>query len=247
MEQREAEHMDKVAEQFGFLTSVVDNQANYGKKGIPIASFVTLGSKELPLLVSSKAYGTLEVLENSSSITIQNNTSTSTFPFGMIKYSSTNAYYLDQSYIYEGGAMIVSQYQGNKMMVSPGFFVDYNWTNSTVNLSFDLVNVSSIGLKTIATGYGIYGLQTEYNYTSTNMLFMDVRNITINSHFSSAWFVFINSVLRDAGLNSETNPSQFVLTDLGQSLELNFSSNLTVNMNLKIIEIQVQVGPGWIK
>ena len=35
MEQREAEHMDRVAEQFGFLTSVIDKQAVDEKKGIP--------------------------------------------------------------------------------------------------------------------------------------------------------------------------------------------------------------------
>jgi hypothetical protein len=247
MEQREAEHMDRVAEQFGFLTSVIDNQANYGKKGIPIASFITLGSKELPMLVSSKAYGTLEVLEDSCAIIIQNNSTTDTYPIGAIKYSSTNAYYLDQSYTYEGGAMIVSQYQGNKIMVKPGFFIDYNRTSSIVNISFDVVNISSIGHKTIATGYGTYGLQTEYNNISINMFFMNVFNVTIESHFSNAWFAFIDSSLRDAGLNSETNPSQFVLTDFGQSLKLNFSSNLTVNINLKIIEMQVQIGPGWVK
>jgi hypothetical protein len=247
MEQREAEHMDRIAEQFGFITSVIDNQASYGKKGIPIASFVTLGSKELPFLVSNKAYGSLEVLENTCAIIIQNDSMTSTFPIGTIKYSSTNAYYLDQSYIYECGAMIVSQYQGNKMMVRPGFFVDYNRTSSTVNISFDAVNISSIGLKTIASGYGTYGLQTEYYDTSTSMFFMNIRNMSIGSYFSNAWFAFMNSALRDAGLNSETNPTQFVLTDMGQFLKLNFSSNLTVNINLKIIEIRAQIGPGWIK
>jgi hypothetical protein len=247
MEQREAEHMDRVAEQFGFLTSVIDNQATYEKKGIPIASFITLGSKELPMLVSSKAYGTLEVLENSCVITIENNSIIDIFSIGTINYSSTNAYYLDQSYIYEGGAMIVSQYQGNKMMASPGFFVYYNRTSNTVNISFYVINISTIGLKTIASGYGTYGLQTEYNKTSTDVFFMDICNVTIDSHFSNAWYVFINSLLKDAGLNSVTNPSQFVLTDYGQSLKLNFSSNLTVNMNLKVIEMQVQVGPGWVK
>jgi hypothetical protein len=48
MEQREAEHMDKVTEQFGSLTSVIDGQAANGRKGVPIATFVTLGNKELP-------------------------------------------------------------------------------------------------------------------------------------------------------------------------------------------------------
>ena len=143
--------------------------------------------------------------------------------------------------------MIVSQYQGNKMMARPGFFAEYNRTANYVNISFDVINVSSIGQKIIASGYGTYGLQTEYNYISMNMSYLDVSNVTIWSHFSSSWFVFINSLLKDAGLNSETNPSQFILTDYGQFITLDFSSDITVDINLKIIEMQVQIGPGWVK
>ncbi|MFA5102886.1 MAG: hypothetical protein WC525_06995, partial [Candidatus Thermoplasmatota archaeon] len=65
MEQREAEHMDKVAEQFSYLTSVIDGQAADQKKNLPIATSITLGSKELPYMLSIKAFGKLEILENS--------------------------------------------------------------------------------------------------------------------------------------------------------------------------------------
>jgi hypothetical protein len=246
MEQREAEHMDRIAEQFGFLTSVIDNQAADGMKGIPIASFVTLGSKELPVLVSSKAYGTLEVLENSCMITIENESQTIKYPIGTIEYSSANAYYLDQSYIYETGAMIVDQSQGNKMMVTPGFFTDYNKTDNVVNISFNVVNISSIGFKTMASGFGTYGIQTEYGYISSNIIFTDVRNMTITTYFKNAWFAFITSSLIEEGLNSEPSSPQFTLTDIGPSIKLIFLSNLTVNISIKIIEILAQIGPGWV-
>ncbi len=253
MEQREAEHMDKVAEQFAFLTSVIDNQAADQNKGIPIATFVTLGSKELGFLASSKAFGTLEVLENSDAITIQNESITNTYKIGTICYSSNNAYYLDQSYTYEFGAMIVSQSQGNKMMVRPCFFVDYNKTSNVVNISFDVVNISCIGSKSIAAGYGICGVQTEFSYISTNINFTDVGNITIATPFSHAWFVFIDRALTGAGLNSVAHPDQYILTDMGGALKLYFQSSdyyefyPTVNLIFKITEIQAQVGPGWIE
>jgi len=247
MEQREAEHMDRVAEQFGFLTSIINNQAADERKGIPIASFITLGSKELPLLVSSKAYGTLEVLENSFTIAIQNESETKTFLIGEIVYSSANAYYLDQSYVYEAGAMIVSQSQGNKMMARPSFFADYNKTSNIVNISFDVINISGVGQKTIASGFGTYGIQTQFNDVSTNIIFNDVRNITIGSQFLNSWFVFISSSLKGIGLNPESSPPHFTLTDTGQFVKLEFQSNLTVNINFKIINILVQIGPGWIQ
>ena len=242
MEQREAEHMDRVAEQFGFLTSVIDNQAADQNKGIPIAAFMTLGSKELPFLVSSKAYGTLEIIENSSKITIQD-TTYNTFKIGTINFSSSNAYYLDQSYTYEAGAMIVSQSPGNKMLSGPAFNVDYNKTSKIVNISFDVVNISSIGQKTIAAGSGACGIQTEFYNVSTIITFTDIINMTIDTYFSNAWFNFLNNTLLKAGLIS----NQFTLTKTDQAIDLNFGSTLTVNIFLKIIEIQAQIGPGWIE
>jgi hypothetical protein len=255
MEQREAEHMDRVAEQFGFLTSVIDDQASDGMKGIPIAAFVTLGSKELPFLVSSKASGTLEILENSSTITINNvsinnNNQKFIFPIGTITYSSDNAYYLDQSYTYEAGAMIVSQSQGNKMMVRPGFFVDFNNTYQTLNISFYVVNISSVGQKTIAAGFGISGIQTEFHKISMNKTFTQVRNITLTTSYSNAWRVFLNRSLIQADLNSDGYGYDFYLEGTGQNVTINFvtpMSSLEVNVFFKIIDIEAQIGPGWIE
>jgi hypothetical protein len=251
MEQREAEHMERVAEQFASLTSVIDNQAADGRKGIPVATFVTLGSKELPILVSSKAYGNLEVLKNSCTITINKNSITNTFPIGTITYSSTNAYYLDQSYTYEAGAMIVSQSQGNLMMCRPGFFVDLNRNTYTINISFDVVNISSVGQKTIAGGFGTYPIQTEFRNISTNITFTDVRNMTIVTPFSNAWFVFLNRTLKGAGLNpgdpDDPYSPEFLLIDTGAAIKLDFPSftTSTVNIIFKIINIRAQIGPGW--
>ncbi len=260
MEQREAEHMDKVTEQFGSLTSVIDSQAAFGTKGIPVATFITLGNKELPFLVSSKAFGTLEILDNqlldnTRSITITNSSGSQTFPLGVITYSSDNAYYLEQSFTYEAGAMIVSQSQGNMLMIPPFFFVEYDETNYTVTISFDVVNISSVGNKTIASSYGTYPVQTSFHQISNNITFVNVSNITIATPFSNAWFIFMNRSLMNAGLNPVGLAyDQFNLTDTGQALQLDFPCTapdpddcLKVRILFKIIEIHAQIGPGWVK
>jgi hypothetical protein len=256
MEQREAEHMEVVAEQFASLTSVIDGQAADGRKSIPIASFITLGNKELPFLVSSKAFGTLEILENSCTITVTNKSQTSIFPIGAIAYSSANAYYLDQSYTYEVGAMIVSQTQGNMMMIRPGFFVDYNESNDPpLTITFDVVNISCVGNKTIASGFGTYPIQTEFHKISRNITFYNVSSINISSPFSNAWFIFVNNSLIRAGLNSEgLGYDQFTLTKTAQAVQLDFpclysdpNDCLAINIIFKIIEIQAQIGPGWVE
>ncbi|PNX50658.1 MAG: hypothetical protein BV458_12835 [Thermoplasmata archaeon M9B2D] len=254
MEQREAEHMDMVALQFAFLTSVIDNQAADEKKGVPIATSVTLGNRELPYLVSSKAFGSLEIFERSSTITITNNSQsnpvTSVFPLGKITYSSSNAYYLDQSYTYETGAMIVSQDQGNLMMVPPNFFVEYNETTNIVNITFDVVNVSGIGQKVMASGYGTYPIQTEFYSVSVQRNFSDVQTLTIASSYSNAWRVFLNRSLKAVGLNAAGYGTHFHLTDTGQAVTVDFLENgilPTVIINFRIIEIRAQIGPGWVE
>jgi hypothetical protein len=255
MEQREAEHMDKVAEQFAALTSIIDGQAAEQRRGIPIATSITLGSRELPYLVSSKAFGILEILENACNITIinesaPNNIHASVFPIGTITYSSTNAYFLDQSYIYEVGAMIVSQIQGNLMMVPPNFFVEYNDTTNIVNITFDVVNISGVMQKTTAAGFGTYPIQTEFRDISTDTIFTDVRNITISTKYSNAWFLLLNSSLMGANLNYAGYGTQFLLTDTGSAVQMVFLSNglaPTVNILFRLIEIRAQIGPGWVE
>ncbi len=251
MEQREAEHMDKVEEQFASLTSVIDGQAADARKGIPIASFVTLGNRELPFFVSSKAFGTLEIIDNSSSITISN---TSVFNIGRITYSSTNAYYLDQTYSYEAGSMIVGQFQGNSMLVRPSFFVDFNETANVVMITFNVVNISSVGQKNMMSGYGTSPIQTEFIGISRNITFTNVYYMTFDTPFSNAWFVYLNHTLMGAGLNKEGYPPQYSLTNTGSAVKLHFlTSNVnpefypTVNIVFKMIEIQAQIGPGWIE
>ncbi|VVB60677.1 Uncharacterised protein [uncultured archaeon] len=245
MEQREADHMDKVAEQFTDLTAVIDTQAANPTNTMPIATSITLGSKELPYMLSTRAYGTLEILDKASSITIIGNPSHLPFKIGRITYSSMNAYFLNQNYSYEAGALIVSQLEeGNLMMIRPSFSAAIN--SSTLDIFFDVVNITSIGEKTIASGFGTYPIQTEF-YNTTNFTFADVTSMTITTPFSNAWYFFIRSSFIGAGINE----NDFHLPPpIGQDLVLDgFSSSdfSSVRVILKIINIRAQIGPGWVQ
>jgi hypothetical protein len=243
MEQREAEHMDKVAEQFTYLTSVIDGQAANQMKNMPVATSITLGSKELPYMLSIKAFGTLQILDNARvlNLTLENG-SIKTFHIGEITYSSINGYFLDQSYTYQAGAMIVSQSEGNLMMIHPSFFVDYDSTQNTLNIIFDVVNISSIGQKTIASGFGTYPIQTEFSNISYDVTFTNVSTMTFTTPLSNAWFVFISQSLRAADPYLDN-----VLSDTGSSVRLDFSSLSKANVIVKIIDINAQIGPGWVE
>ena len=68
MEQREAEHMEVVADQFSWLKSSIDGLISSNNSGIPVVSSITLGSRELPYLLSVRAFGSLEISQNSFNI-----------------------------------------------------------------------------------------------------------------------------------------------------------------------------------
>jgi len=234
MEQREADHMDTVAEQFTYLTSVINNQAANQIKNMPVATSVTLGSKELPYMLSMKAFGTLKILDNARLITI----GSKTYKIGVITYSSANAYFLNQNYTYEAGAMIVSQSEGNLMMIRPSFLLDYNLSNDfPLNITFDVMNIISVGNKTIASGYGTYPIQTAF-YNNSSYTFTNVDNITITTSLSNSWYVFLGS--------SSLYGSQFTLNDTGQVCKIKFSDPNIVKVNFKITNILAQIGPGWV-
>lgn len=243
MEQREAEHMDKVSEQFTYLTSVIDGQAADQSKNLPVATSITLGSKELPYMLSIKAFGTLQILDNARyiNITLSDNTVKS-FPIGVISYSSVNGYFLDQTYTYEAGAMIVSQTEGNLMMVRPGLFMKYDSPHNILNITFDVVNITSVGQKTIASGFGTYPIQTEFSQVSTNVTYAAIKEMRIETPLSNAWFMFTDSLLKTL-----VNENQYVISDTGHSLVLNGFSSMTVNVVFKIIDIHAQIGPGWVE
>jgi len=241
MEQREADHMDKVAEQFTDLTSVIDGQAADRTKSMPIATSITLGSKELPYMLSIRAYGALEILDNARwiNITYKSNGTTKPFRIGVITYSSTNGYFLNQNYTYEAGAMIVSQSEGNLMMIRPSFVFDYDSTkNPPLNITFDVVNIISVGRKTIASGFGTYPILTEFHDNSSNYPFTNVDTITITTPLSNAWSTFIRS--------SALYGTKFTHTDTGQVFTLKILEQPNI-VNFKIITIQAQIGPGWVE
>ncbi|MCD6171621.1 MAG: hypothetical protein J7J36_04315, partial [Thermoplasmata archaeon] len=66
MKDREAEHMDDVMNQFARLKYSIDLQA-MERISSPLITSITLGSKELPYFVSSRAFGSLNILSQETS------------------------------------------------------------------------------------------------------------------------------------------------------------------------------------
>jgi len=247
MEQTEADHMEVVADQFSQLKFAIDTQSAIKEPDTPISTSITLGNKELPFLTSSRAYGSLDILSDDCMLTINysNFTKSKSYPLGIIKYSSANAYFLNQAYICEAGAVILSQSQGNTMSIKPAFSVGYGY-GSDINISFTITNISTIGGKRSIGGYGTYPIQTEFSEVDVTN-FADVKNITIETNYQNAWQKFINNTLINSGLNHYSYGANFSMIVDDESMILKFTNSTTVNLKLKYVKINAQIAPGWIE
>ena len=243
MYSKEAEHMDGVADQFANLKYALDIQSAI-EQDIPVSTPITLGSKELPVFSSVRAFGTLKILSDECNITVANDTDSVSYSIGVIKYSSANVYFIDQSYIYEAGAVVLNQSQepqGDVMRANPLFSVN---NSGDVNISFTIINISSISGKTSISGYRTYPIQTSF-LSSSNSAVYDAQNITIITNHPDSWKTFLNNTLVDSEM---TYGDDFTINNITGGIKVVFSDSITVNLiSLQFIEIQAQIGSGWIQ
>ncbi len=239
MEQRESEHLSNTASQFMLLKFAIDTQI-VSKSTLSITTPITLGNDKIPYFLSERSYGSLEVTPNSQTISIRNSSTTLSFKLGDIKYSSRNNYYVDQKFIYENGAIIVSQQQGS-IMTSPGFF-SVKKSGNILNISFTLVNISSIESKNSAYGYSTASILTKYDPTyDISKEIKDVSKITITTSYSKVWKKFFEKILDETGLKENND---YTLTENSNSITINFNKSNTLQLSVK--KIITQISPGWI-
>lgn len=244
MTQLEAEHMDKVADQFAMLKFSVDLQSAT-EKNIPITTSITLGNKELPFLLSSRSFGFLRIVNDEYNITVTNTTDSFSILPSIIKYSSENAYYIDKTFSYEAGALISAQTEGSIMAIKPNFYVDYNIVVDEVNITFSLTNLSGYGGKKSVSGFGTYPIRTNFSSIYT-MLIKDVQNIVITTSFPIAWKILINSTLLDEDLDYGVGNDYWIATT-NETVTVNFNPPPTVDIFFEISKILTQIAPGWIE
>lgn len=252
MEQREAEHMDQVFNQFSLIKSMMDMQA-MTQSSSPSSSMITLGSRELPYFITVKATGELSAKENPGSMITFNpplNPPPGFPPSGTIsltslQYLADNSYFVDQSYILEGGGIIVKQVEGTPVIRVDPSISSVNNTNS-ITLHIDLPHVIATSGKNLTSGDGKCFIRTNY---SNNRTYTDSipfgGYIRIYSQYLNAWNESLHSIL---GVYSTNGCLQITMVGTSPTgyIEIKPGSK-DILLQLNVIDIQAQIGPGWIK
>jgi len=246
MEEKEAEHMDTVSNQFSQLKFSADTLAVISKQYSPISNPVTLGSKEMPFLFSQRSYGSLNIIPDECIIIFTDIFDAAySYTLGAITYSSQNAYFINQDYVYEAGGLILSQDSGDIFVMNPSIYLI-----DKTDLHFDLIKLTPIGGKLSASGFGTYPVQTRYSDSETVDLIITKSIEIYNSHLG-AWDEFFENLFLD--LDLKKIEYKIEPTADGNGMEISFLPNVTAHMpyypevSLQVTDIDIQISPGWVE
>lgn len=235
MEQREADHMDDVENQFSDLKSIVDLQSVL-QKDVPISSPITLGSRELPYFVTAKAFGELNIIDNTNS-KIETDF-VSGISLTSVKYQSMNSYYIDQTYVLEGGGVIVKQYDGEAMKIEPAISSENRSTE--IRIYYTLPQFYSIAGKNSTSGHKTCFIRT--NYTGETTYAGQTAYIRIYTEYLDAWNTSLNKMFEEAIRNGYINIYKNPIASPEYVYITPGSKNLYIE--LTVVKIGAQIGPG---
>jgi hypothetical protein len=266
MDQKEAEHMKTVENQVAHLKSVIETQAIMGVAGggspiaySPMASPITLGSSELPYFISQGSFGIINIIDKDNSnrgkIIMAAQDLPDDYLLGIpltsIKYESINYYFVNQNYILEGGAIILEQPEDYTMKVDIPMKVENH--SSYIKIFYTIPVFNAPANKDYTFGNDTSFVRTNYvSYTSsveTQPDNLDDDYLHIYTDYPTAW---LDSLIRDdAGVLWEYNNNGMIQVSLNNPDNPTYvkiePGTALIDVELTIVEIDTQVGAGYIK
>lgn len=217
MSDNESTHMSDVVQQFTTLKSSIDitisNSANSRIAPTPIFVPITLSSASIPVFAAATA-GILQFMPSAI-----NNRPTFNVSYigvatgggqnllgpsndgrtgGSLDLWCPNRYFVEQHIIYENGAVILNQTDGEFIIAGPQFLVRNMSTTGTSNIALQFTQVSMQGSNVTIGGTGSKGVSAKLQFADTktyqNSAGSDFK-IMFNSTHGRAWERFFNSSL----------------------------------------------------
>lgn len=199
MEDNEAEHMKEVSNQFAELKYTIDTQilksqildSKNKETDVVMHIPIKLGTKGVPILARGSS-STLEINSYKNNFTVYNSTTIFARSMGNIRLSSNNRYFTPQDYIYENGAVIVNQSNGQIMKIAPQFSVK----NESNGFSISIILIYIVGEKVVLSGTSGEEISTQiFSYQSKNYFWIRENiSFAINSEYKLSWENYINGI-----------------------------------------------------
>ena len=219
---------------------------------MPISSPINLGSKELPYFVSARAFGQLDIIDSdytNSKININPNPAPLDYPNGFpitsIRYDSINSYFLDQTYILEGGGLIIYQYEGETSRINPAIIITNKSTY--IDIYYKLPILKGEPGKNSSSGYKICFIRTNYSKNST--YYTEIKSgfneyIRFYSDYLDAWNQTFNKLLYEEIKNGYITVEK--LPPVSPEYVQIKPGSKDIHLEIEIVNIGAQIGPGII-
>jgi len=212
---------------------------------------IKMGGGDIPIVGPTKSSGVLSVNDddnfrisieglNTTNSTNQLVISDSYFP-GNIRYASNNGYYVDQTFAYENGAVIVSQRERSLMKMDPSISIK---NQSGTLLKVDLTLMEITGDRVVITSNGIEEVKLTGNdwveeFNSTKNESLTNLTISMNTSYPSAWAKYLNDSAKseDLAYPSDYNVDEgedYVIFNLNSS-----DSNIDFHLNKATVDARV--------
>jgi hypothetical protein len=179
-----------------------------------------MGGGDVPLIGTIKSSGTLSVVNkkecNMTITTVSEGNWNKTIPYGTVSYASQNRYYVDQNFIYEGGALILSQGERSSMMLYPSIRFsrasanEYNVSIHVVEIDKSMYSPSDVISSNTGCSLRITGNEFKPLYDSDKDSEGNISSftLTINTDHPDAWYVYLNETRADARITGYTTLTQ---------------------------------------
>jgi len=246
LEETEAAHMEDVSNQFTQLKHGLDLQTLVNDS-TSISTYVSLGSREIPIFDAGRTFGTLQIDKDSFNISVEqwNISSNYSVQSDSIKYSSGNSYFVNQQYIYEAGALILGQGEANVLYGKPSLSVQGYGPYSIITCT--IIDISGVSGKTFVSGYGTYPIYTAVTGFTPSfteyITFNHTSNITIKTSYTNAW----NKTIHSAFLNHFTSEHYTVTEVENEKIVIKFHDEPThqyYDMRFKVVHVSGQISSG---
>jgi len=245
MEQREAEHMDEVSNQFSYLKSMTDIQT-VTEADAPMFTMITLGCEKLPYFVTVSSYGEVQIIEDGETkiVADEGQPTEQSMTINSLEYTAENIYFVRQTYALEGGGIFVKQPTGNSTVrADPPVYIIDKTVPDIVEIYFNLTKYVSYKNRSHLSGLSKCFIRT--NYSHTEQIIDDyevVWDIKIYTAYPHAWQDSLNDTIGDyvdVSLTTDGESDEFIVLIESTEKPIHLFASETV--------IYTQIGHGWIK
>lgn len=239
----EAAQMKRIQTQMLELKANIDLQILAGK-GSTYTTRLTIGDAGGPIFHLTRAPGGIQLKPDSGLYTVSNTTDgmdSQGIARGLLSYRSFNTHYVDQTFVYENGALIIVQ-GGRAVMKAGPHFEARREADGNYTLSITLVSLGGAGSGREGTGdvsvestLNVYDITT---YSGNDWALGKGTNLNLSTAHPGAWADFLNATLARPG--SGLLPSEYSVSAGPASVNATFSQVTRLELGIAVVEIQLR-------